>query len=320
VKEIKIREIEGFQIGSDQDTAGGTGCTVIICTNGATAGVEVRGSAPATRETDLLSPVNKVEKINAVILSGGSAFGLDAAGGVMKYLEERGIGFETGFGVVPIVCGASLFDLCVGNPKVRPNMKMGYAACKNARENSPKEGNYGAGTGATVGKFHGPHHMMKSGLGMYAMRAGRVKCGAIVAVNALGDVYDADTGDQLAGILNSDRNGLSNTQALMMDFMEQDLNAFRANTTLGCIITNVRLTKAQCTKLAAFTHNGYARAIHPVHTTADGDTVFVMAAGEVDAGLDSLGVLAADVMTRAIARAVLSAEPAYGLPAARSFK
>ncbi len=320
MKEITINEIEGFQIGSDQDTVGGTGCTVIICRNGATAGVEVRGSAPATRETDLLSPLNMVEKINAVILSGGSAFGLDAAGGVMKYLEEDSIGFETGFGVVPIVCGAALFDLCVGNPKARPDMKMGYAACMNARKNSPKEGNYGAGTGATVGKFHGPDHMMKSGLGMYAVQAGRVKCGAIVAVNALGDVYDADTGDQLAGILNKDRNGLDNTHALMMDFMERDLNAFRANTTLGCIITNARLTKAQCTKLAAFTHNGYARAIRPVHTTVDGDTVFVMAAGNVDAALDSLGVLAADVMAKAIARAVLSAEPAYGLPVARSFK
>ena len=320
MKEIKISEMEGFNIGSDQDTAGGTGCTVIICRNGATAGVEVRGSAPATRETDLLSPVNMVEKINAVILSGGSAFGLDAAGGVMKYLEENGIGFETGCGVVPIVCGASLFDLCVGNPKARPDLKMGYAACMNARENSPKEGNYGAGTGATVGKIQGPDHMMKSGLGMFAARAGRVKCGAIAAVNALGDVYDADTGDRLAGVLNRDMDGLGDTHALMMDFMEQDLNTFRANTTLGCIITNARLTKAQCTKLAAFTHNGYARAISPVHTTADGDTVFVMAAGEVDAGLDSLGVLAADIMAKAIARAVLSAEPAYGLPAARSFK
>jgi L-aminopeptidase/D-esterase-like protein len=320
VNEIKISEIEGFRIGSDQDTTGGTGCTVILCKNGATAGVEVRGSAPATRETDLLSPVNKVEKINAVILSGGSAFGLDAAGGVMKYLEEDGIGLETGFGIVPIVCGASLFDLCVGNPKARPDIKMGYAACVNAMENGPREGNYGAGTGATVGKLLGPDHMMKSGLGMYAAEAGRVKCGAIAAVNALGDVYDADTGNQLAGILNINRDGLSNTQALMMDFIEQDLKTFSANTTLGCIITNARLTKAQCTKLAAFTHNGYARAINPVHTTADGDAVFVMAAGEVDAGLDGLGVLAAAVMAKAIGRAVLSAESAYGLPAARDFK
>ncbi|MGZ4863740.1 MAG: P1 family peptidase [Halobacteriota archaeon] len=320
MKEIKIREIEGFEIGNDQDTAGGTGCTVIICRDGATAGVEVRGSAPATRETDLLSPMNKIEKINAVILSGGSAFGLDAAGGVMKYLEESGVGFETGFGVVPIVCGASLFDLCVGNPKARPDLKMGYAACMNARENSPKEGNYGAGTGATVGKLYGPDHMMKSGLGMFAAQAGLVKCGAIAAVNALGDVYDTDTGDRLAGILNRDMDGLGNTNALIMEFMERDLTTFRANTTLGCIITNARLTKVQCTKLAAFTQNGYARAISPVHTTVDGDTVFVMATGEVDAGLDSLGVLAADIMAKAIARAVLSAEPAYGLPAACSFK
>jgi len=320
VKEIKISEIEGFRIGSDQDTAGGTGCTVIICKNGATAGVEVRGSAPATRETDLLSPMNTVEKINAVILSGGSAFGLDAAGGVMKYLEENNIGFETGFGIVPIVCGASLFDLCVGNPKVRPDITMGYAACVSAMENAPQEGNCGAGTGATVGKLHGPDCMMKSGLGMYAAKAGRVKCGAVVAVNALGDVYDADTGNQLAGILNADRDGMSNSEALMMDSMDQDLNAFSANTTLGCIISNARLTKAQCTKLAAFTHNGYARVIKPVDTTADGDAVFVMAAGDVDAGLDGLGVLAAAVTAKAIGRAVLSAEPAYGLPAARSFK
>lgn len=320
MKEIKISEIEGFRIGSDQDTAGGTGCTVIICENGAFAGVEVRGSAPATRETDLLSPVNTIEKINAVILSGGSAFGLDAAGGVMKYLEENGIGFETSCGIVPIVCGASLFDLCVGNPKARPDIKMGYAACVNAMEYSPQEGNYGAGTGATVGKLRGPDRMMKSGLGMYAAEVGRVKCGAIVAVNALGDVYDTDTGDQLAGILNADRDGLSNTQALMMDFIEQDLNAFSTNTTLGCIITDARLTKAQCAKLAAFTHNGYARVIKPVHTTADGDAVFAMAAGDVDAGLDGLGVLATAVMAKAIGRAVLSAEPAYGLPTARGFK
>lgn len=312
---IKISEIEGFRIGHAQNEAGATGCTVILCEKGAVAGVDVRGGAPASRETELLKSVNMAEAIHGVILSGGSAFGLDAAAGVMAYLEERNIGFDVGVGKVPLVCGASLFDLLVGDSQCRPDKAMGYAACENAGGETA-EGNVGAGTGASVGKYLGPQRMMKSGLGAYAVRLGDVLCGALVAVNALGDVVDADTGKPLAGMLNRERTAVDSTTALMYDEIGKPRDLFRGNTTIGCVLTNGKLTKAQANKLASMAHNGYARVISPVHTSVDGDTIFVMSTGEREVSPDALGTLAAEIMARAINRAVLTAVSAYGLPCA----
>jgi len=320
MKEIRITDIKGIRVGHAQDLKGATGCTVILCEKGAWAGVDVRGGGPASRETELLKPVNLVEQIHAVMLSGGSAYGLDACSGAMAYLEENKIGFDVGVGVVPIVCGASLFDLVVGDPKCRPDKAMGYEACKNASDGPVAEGNVGAGTGATVGKFQGVAHMMKSGLGTYGVQIGELQVAAIVAVNALGDVVDVDTGKRIAGLLNEDNTQLSNTEETMYAQYAENKNVFSGNTTIGCVVTNAKLTKTQAAKLASVAHNGLARAIRPVHTMADGDTIFVMATGEMEVMPDAAGALAADVMARAVNRAVRMAEPAYGLKAARDFE
>lgn len=259
-----------------------------------------------------------VEQIHAVMLSGGSAYGLDAGAGAMAYLEEKGVGFDVGVGVVPIVCGASLFDLIVGDPKRRPDKKMGYKACQNAGIGPVAEGNVGAGTGATVGKLLGTKHMMKSGLGTYGLQIGELQVAAIVAVNALGDVIDVDSGKIIAGLLNDDHTMLANTEEVMYA-QDDNANVFWGNTTLGCIVTNAKLTKTQANKIASIAHDGFARAIKPVHTMADGDTIFAMATGEVEVMPDAVGALAATVMGRAINRGVRLAEPAYGLITARDF-
>ncbi|MDR2631457.1 MAG: P1 family peptidase [Spirochaetaceae bacterium] len=317
MREIKINEIVGYKIGHAQNEAGATGCTVILCEKGAVAGVDVRGGAPATRETELLNPLNMAERIHAVLLSGGSAFGLDAAAGVMAFLEERNIGFDVGVGMVPLVCGAALFDLTVGDSRCRPDKAMGYAASENAwAAGEVAEGNRGAGTGASVGKYLGKERMMKSGLGIYALAAGGLRCGAVVAVNALGDVLDADTLKPLAGILNSEKTGLDCTAALMYRDIGKRPEVFPGNTTIGCVITNGKLTKTGANKAASMAQDGYARVIRPVHTSVDGDTIFVMASGEVEVAVDTLGTLAAEVMARAINRAVLTARAAYGLKSA----
>ena len=320
MKEIKISEMHGFRVGNAQNFDAATGCTAIICEKGAFAGVDVRGGSPASRETELLKPVNTVQQIHAVMLSGGSAFGLEAGDGAMQFLEEKEIGFDTGFGRVPIVCGASLFDLELVNGKVRPDKAMGYAACKAAYSGEePKEGNYGAGTGATVGKFHGAEDMMKSGLGMYAVQIGAVQCAAIVAVNALGDIIDYDNKKILAGLLTSDKTDFADFVKVMYGEIEKSRDLWGGNTTIGCILTNAKIDKCMCNKLASIAHNGYAQAIRPVHSTADGDTIFVMATGEVEVGVDALGALAVECMARAINRAATQAEPAYGLKAASDF-
>ncbi|WP_324824148.1 P1 family peptidase [Sinanaerobacter sp. ZZT-01] len=319
MKEISITNIKGIKIGHAQNKEGGTGCTVILCENGAYAGVDVRGGGPASRETELLKPINMIEQIHAVMLSGGSAYGLDAASGAMQYLEERGKGFDVQVGYVPIVCGASLFDLVIGDPKCRPDKQMGYEACQNASEATLLEGNVGAGTGATVGKFLGPERMMKGGLGTYAVQIGKLQVGAIVAVNALGDIIDIDSGKRLAGILNKDYKSIGNTEEIMYAQYDENRNVFNGNTTIGCIVTNAILTKSQANKLASIAQNGLARAIRPVHTMADGDTVFTLATSEVEVLPDAVGALAAEVMARAINRAILKAEAAYGLKAACDF-
>jgi L-aminopeptidase/D-esterase-like protein len=319
MKEISIRDIRGIQVGHAQNIEGGTGCTAIICEKGAWAGVDVRGGGPATRETDLLKSENLVQQIHCVMLSGGSSYGLDACSGAMQYLEEHAVGFDVGVGIVPIVCGASLFDLVSGDPKCRPDKAMGYEACKNSEEGFPLEGNVGAGTGATVGKYLGVERLMKSGLGIHAVQIGAVQCAAIVAVNALGDVIDIDTGKRLAGILNEDKTAVNSTQEIMYSEITKARDIFSGNTTIGCIITNAKLTKPQANKLASIAHNGYARAISPVHTSVDGDSIFVMATGEIEVSPDALGALTVEVMAKAINRAVLKAEPAYGFKAAKDF-
>lgn len=320
IKEIKIEEIENFRIGNAQNEEGGTGCTVILCPDGAVGGVDVRGGAPATRETDLLDPVKMCSQVFGVMLSGGSAYGLDASTGAMRYLEEKGIGFDVGVGKVPIISGACLFDLIAGDFKCRPDADMGYAACLDSENNCPRQGNFGAGTGATIGKFLGMERLMKGGLGIYAVRSGALKIGAVVAVNCLGDVYDVDTGKQIGGILTEDRNSLDNTRRIMWETIEQEKNVFTGNTTIGCIITNAELTKDQCNKLASMAHNGYGAVIKPVHTSANGDTIFYLARGDVKVNQDAIGDLGAYVMAKAINNGIRNAKAAYGFPSATDIK
>ncbi len=318
--QIDIRSIEGFQIGHATDAEHATGCTVILCEAGAVAGVDVRGGGPATRETDLLRPENMVERINAVMLSGGSAFGLDAASGAMEYLERRGVGFDTGIAAVPIVCGASLFDLGLGSADVRPDKEMGLRACGCAampNEDDEMEGNVGAGTGCSVAKMLGMEHACKSGIGISAVDMDGLKIGAVVATNAAGNII-AEDGSILAGTSDEQGRPLSHEQLLLE--MGKAYGSFSdpsdavKNTTIGCIITNAALTKAQCTKLASMAHDGLAHAINPVHTTNDGDTLFVMSCGEIEMPLDALGIAATNLVEGAIRRAVRTAKSAYGLP------
>ena len=321
--EIGPADFDGFLIGNAENAEAGTGCTVILCPDGRTAGVDVRGGGPATRETDVLRSENMIEKIHGVLLTGGSAFGLDAASGVMEWLRGRGAGYGTGFGNVPIVCGAALFDLVTGDGGVFPDREMGFLSCKNAEKAGYRDGGFGAGAGATVGKLFGPGRMMKSGIGFFGVRVGHVKCGAVIAVNALGDVIDPVRGIALAGLRSLDGKRLASTEAAMAAGISGKLDVFggdsRENTTIGCILTNARLTKPQANKLASAAHNGLAKAIRPLHTSADGDTLFSLHGGEVYADPDALGVIAAETAARAAIRAVLSAEPAYGLPSAKSF-
>ena len=313
MREIGIMEVGGFRLGHAQDEEAATGCTVILCDKMSPAGLDVRGGGPASRESQILSPLANADSINAVLLSGGSAFGLDAAGGVQRYLEERGVGFDVGVAKVPLVSQSCLFDLGVGRVDVRPDAAMAYAACENAGRGAPAEGNVGAGTGCSVGKYRGMERAMKSGFGTYAIQAGPFKVGALVAVNALGDVYGPD-GEMAAGLLNEERTGLSNTLEELLRDVDIPANLFTGNTTLGVIVTNAKLQKAQLCKVAGMTHNGYARAIRPVHTTADGDSIYALSLGEVPGDVNLIGAMAAMTMERAILRAVKAAKGAYGLP------
>lgn len=315
MKEIRITEIENIHIGNAENREAATGCTVILCEKGAPAGIDVRGGGPASRETELLNPTAAADKIHAILLSGGSAFGLDAAGGVMRYLEERGVGVDTGAAKVPLVCSSCLFDLQIGRKDVRPDKEMGYQACGG----SYKDGNFGAGTGATVGKFKGTDYMMKTGIGSYAVQIGPLQIGAVCAVNALGDIFDYKTGRRIAGLLNETKDGLRSTEEEMYKQCLETRDLFTGNTTIGAVITNGKFDKAQMNKIAAMAQNGYARSIRPVHTQADGDTIYALSVGEVTADLNGVGTLAAEVTAEAIKRAVFAAEPAYGLPAARDF-
>lgn len=320
-KEISIQEIKGIKIGQSENQAAGTGCTVFLSETGMRAGLDVRGGGPASRESELLNPLAAAQVIHAIVLAGGSAYGLGAADGVMKYLEEKGIGFEVGPSLkVPLVCQSDLFDLTVGDPYIRPDKAMGYDACLRAEENGTgnyRDGNFGAGCGATVGKFAGMDYCMKSGIGSYAVQIGELQVGAVVAVNALGDIYDWKTGKKIAGLLAEDRKTFRSTEELMYASTEIVENKFTGNTTIGVIITNGKFEKASLCKIAGMAHDGYARSIRPVHTTADGDSIYAVSVGDVEADQDLTGVLAAEVMSEAIIRAVMSAEGAYGYPGLR---
>lgn len=419
---INVSDIEGFKLGNAEDLKAGTGCTVIISEEGTLAGVDVRGGAPATRETDLLKSENTVQKINAVVITGGSAFGLESASGVMNYLDEKNIGLKASGINVPIVCSASLFDLNVGSKFVRPGIDMGKKAAENAYKNEFKSGNFGAGTGTTVGKIYGIERSMKTGLGTFACQIDNLQIGAITAVNAIGDIYD-DNNKIIAGPLSEDKTeilstimahkerilGINNNSNANIDtsengnleksFLENDnlkniiekdnlgkdnleINSVENdngdesenkkianiednkirdeilriegrngerilpipdnnkpneikildgdslfsdeddmifNTTISCLITNAKLTKVQTNKLSSILHDAYARAIKPVHSSLDGDTIFVMTTGKVEADFDSLAALSTDILQYAIINSARNAEPAYGLKSASSF-
>ncbi len=318
-----ITDVGNIRVGHFTDTRRPTGCTVVLFENGAVAGVDVKGSAPGTRETDLLQPVNTVERVNAIVLAGGSAFGLDAASGVMRYLEEKGQGYHLGPAVVPIVPAAILFDLNVGDPRIRPDAEAGYAACRAASALRVQEGNVGAGAGATVGKFFGLHSAMKSGLGTASIPVGNtgIVVGAIVAVNAVGDVFDVKTGKILAGALMPGGEQFRDTVARISAgaLLEERAEHVKpgANTTIGIVATNAAMTKTQMAKVAQMAHDGLARSINPVHTAADGDTIFATATGtaQTKADLTTIGVLAAEAMSLAVRRAVLAAASIPGYPA-----
>lgn len=315
MNEIKITDIENIKIGNAQNLKSGTGVTAIICETGMACGVFIGGGGPASRETQLLSPLAASDKIHAAALCGGSAFGLDAAGGIMSFLEEKGIGFPTGFANVPLVCASSIYDLCVGDSAVRPDFNMGYKAAEAAYNGEFEIGNRGVGTGATVGKLLGTEYMMKSGIGAYAVSIGELKIGALVCVNALGDIYE--NGQIICGMLNENKTAFLNTAETMFKNVKPVNNKFVSNTTIGAVITNAELDKRQANKLAQMAACGYARAINPVFTSADGDSIYAMSVGNISADMDVLGTLAAYTVEKAIISAVKSADSLFGVP---SFK
>jgi L-aminopeptidase/D-esterase-like protein len=315
-----LTAVPGIKVGHFTRPERPTGCTVILTEAGAVAGVDVRGSAPGTIETDLLNPVNLVQQVHAVFLSGGSAFGLEVATGVRTYLHERKIGFDTRVAKVPIVPGAILYDLNIGGkPAIWPTADCGYRAATSASDGPVVEGNVGAGAGATVGKFNGGEGAMKGGLGTasVAMPDGLIVA-AIVAVNAAGDIIDPSTGRAVAGVRTADGKELADARRLLRSGRASSM-AVAQNTTIGVVATNARLTKIQATKAAQMAHDGLARAIYPAHTMGDGDTVFALATGTIDSSIDisRIGALGAEMMADAIVRAARAAESIPGYPAAR---
>ena len=318
MREIPIAEFAPLRIGQTEDREAGTGCTVFLCEGGMRAGLDVRGGGPASRETMLLDPLTAAKEIHAVVLAGGSAFGLGAAGGVMTCLEERGVGLDVGVTHVPLVVQSDIFDLTVGSSHRRPDAAMGYAAAKLALE-APnyRDGNYGAGCGATVGKLGGMGTCMKTGIGSCALELEGLRVGAVVVLNALGDVFHWRTGRQLAGMLDPEKTGFRDSSLALEGSIQAGKNRFVENTTLGVIVTNGDLDKAALCKLAGMGHDGFARSIRPVHTSMDGDSIYALSVGRVPADPDALGTLAAEAVSEAVVRAVQSAESAYGFPAAR---
>lgn len=304
-----ITQVAGIEVGHYTDARRPTGCTVVLARGSAVAGVDVRGAAPGTRETDLLAPSNVVERVHGVLLSGGSAWGLDAAGGVMRWLDERGIGMQVGPVRLPIVPGAVLFDLPLGDATIRPDAAAGYAACEAASRRAPADGNVGAGAGAAVGKIFGIRRAMKGGIGSASVTVDGVTVGAIVACNALGDVVDPETGHVIAGARGDDGRTLLDTRRALLRGMAPQPMLAGANTTIGVIATDAILTKVQAGRLATMGHDGLARAINPIHTLSDGDALFALGTGESGKtlGMMTLGTMAAEVCALAVVRAIRAA-------------
>ena len=308
-----ITEVDGIRVGHFTETRRPTGCTVVLCEQGAVTGVDVRGSAPGTRETDLLDPINTVDKAHAILLAGGSAFGLDAAAGVMRYLEGRGAGFTTRVAKVPIVPAAILFDLGLGDPSIRPDADSGHQACIDARTGRIEEGSVGAGAGATIGKI-GPGRPMKGGIGTSSIRLPNgLIVGAIVAVNCMGNVVDPKTGKIIAGARSQDGKGFVDAVDWFRSGNSMPAQP-GANTTIGVVATNGVFTKTQMRKIAEMAHDGMARAINPIHTPNDGDALFAMATGAASVASDvgSIGALAAEAVAEAILRGVMRARSVPG--------
>jgi L-aminopeptidase/D-esterase-like protein len=308
-----ITDIPGIRVGHDTNLAAATGCTVLLCNPAAIGGVDVRGGAPATRETDLLRPMHMVEEVHAIVLAGGSAFGLEAAHGVMAYLEEQGVGYDVGVARVPIVPAAAIFDLGLGSAKIRPDLAAGYRACEHATDEPVEQGNVGGGTGATVGKLFGPAFMMKGGLGSASMQLpDGTRVAALVVVNALGDILDPQTQQVIAGARNPSGEGF------------RSANPF-SNTTLAVVATSASLSKDEANKMAQMAHDGMAQTIRPAHTMFDGDTIFALATGprlheRVDAAqaalqISTVGAAAATTVARAIVKAINAAQDLHGIPA-----
>ena len=314
--EISLQEVCPVRIGQAENTQAGTGCTVFVCPEGMTAGLDVRGGGPASREPMLLHPLMAAQSIHAIVLSGGSAFSLGAADGVMQLLEERGIGLDVGVTRVPLVVQSDIFDLTVGDSRVRPDARMAREAARCALD-APnyRDGNYGVGCGATAGKAAGMETCMKTGIGSYAIQIGDLRIGAAVVVNCYGDVYDWHSGSQIAGLLTPDRRGLRSTTQFLSETIQVRENKFVGNTTLAVVLTNAAFNKTQLCKIAGMAHDGMARAIRPVHTSVDGDSIYAVSAGSVQADQDLVGSLCADVLSEAILRSVTSARSAYGFPA-----
>lgn len=311
-------DVEGIKVGHAQNFDALTGVTVIVPDKPVKCGVDVRGSAPGTRETDLLKSENMVDEVNAVVLSGGSAFGLESSCGVMEYLRERDIGLDTGFAKVPIVVSAVIFDLSVGSANIRPDFKMGYKACENLQKDT-STGLIGAGTGASVGKILGNEYAMKSGLGQASMQFGDLKISALTVLNAFGDIFDAQRGVQIAGCYSKDEKKFLDTMKIFESM--SDFNAFKGrNTTISIVATNGKLSKVQLNKVSQMAHDGFARSIDPVHTMFDGDTIFSVATGEVECDLTFVGAMAARCISRSIANAIYESKDAGGLKSYKSLK
>ncbi len=318
MKEISVLDIENIRIGQAENPEAGTGCTVFVSEQGMRAGVDIRGGGPASAETPLLNPLMTAGFVHGVVLGGGSAFGLAAGGGVRRCLEDHGIGFDVVGVKVPLVVQSDIFDLGCGSATIRPDEDMGYAAAKAALE-APnyKDGNYGAGCGATVGKMAGAEYCMKTGIGSYAVEVGALKIGAVVALNACGDIFDYRNGQQIAGLLTEDKKGLRSSADMLVSLLDRKEAEMAGNTTIALVMTNAYLEKPQLCKVAGMAHNGYARSIDPVHTSMDGDSIYAVSLGDVQADTDTVGTLAARVISEAIIRAVDSATSQYGFPARR---
>lgn len=315
-----LTDVQGISVGHFTDLDHGTGCTVILCPpEGAVAGVDVRGPAPATRETDLLRPGHLVERVNAILLTGGSAFGLDAAAGVMRYLEERNIGFDTPIAHVPIVPAAAIFDLALGSARVRPNAESAHRACLDAHSGKVEEGNVGAGTGATVGHLLGMELATKGGLGTASLALEGVSVGVLVAVNAFGDVLSPDTGEIVAGTRNLQGGWLNSADAMLGKAEPPVSFGSRQNTTLAVVATSAALTKEQVNLVAAMAHDGLARAVSPAHTLYDGDVIFALSTGKEKGNVSVIGHAAAVLVARAIVKAVKAAQSLHGIPARRDW-